>query len=129
MSYRIRVPRRVTREALLPRRQLPPPPPLYPIQSAGQVPPDVPLTPLPSPGDQKKKVLGALAVLVLLVLFLMWMDNQQKKKDMEANVDDRPRPSKRSTARMARDLYKRLEKNGGVSETTMRSLAQLSRED
>lgn len=126
MSYRIHPPRRVTREALLPRRSQPQPPPIYPIQVVGDVPPDIPLAPLPQPDDRKKKVLGALAVLAILIIFLIWLDGQQKKK--VAQNRERSRPSKRSTAQMAKDLYRRLEKNGGVSETTMRSLAQISRD-
>lgn len=66
---------------------------------------------------------GLIIVLVLMAL-LWWVNQQSAPKPVEKN---RGRASKQSTKEMARNLYKRLEKRGGVNDTTMRSLKALGR--
>jgi len=122
MSYHVPPPRRV---AL--RRPDPPTYPLYPL-ALHEVPPEVPLVPLSQNArdrDVGRKILIGIAIVVVILAVLAWLEERERKVERNAG---RERREKRSTAQMAKDLYARLEQRGGVSETTMRSLAQLSRE-
>lgn len=113
MSYHLYRPRRTR----IPRRS-PAPVPYYPL-------PAYPLVPLsaapPSNHRIRNNIIGIVVVLVL-VAFLYWL-NQQGQRPVRRNS----RPSKQSTSVMARNLYKRLQMRGGVNDTTMHSLRQLSR--
>lgn len=139
MTYRVRPPRHVSRRALLApgnyvhqqnesrQNESLQIPVLYPLSGPGDLPPGVALQPLPDPKKaERDKAIKILVGLVLVVVFLMWLDNRNKR-EMEENSRERSRPSKRSTAQMAKDLYDRLDKRGDVNENVMRSLAQLSR--
>lgn len=123
MSYHLPA-RRVTRPSAQPLAY-----PLYPLAALHQVPPEVPLAPLPSQNarerDIGRKVLIGVVVVVVILAFLAWLDARDRRVERNARQERR---DKRSTAQMARDLYDRLEERGGVSETTLRSLAQLSRD-
>jgi hypothetical protein len=98
--------------------------PRYPLALAA---PDAlaPVAP-PSTGltrsEVVRKVLIVLAVLVLLFLLLRWLSNKDKVRENRGR-----RVQKMSTSEMAGRLKARLERRGGVSATTMQSLAQLSR--
>jgi hypothetical protein len=90
----------------------------------------VPLQPLQSaplqrqPGPDLKQLLLVVVVVIAILVLMYWLDkmsNQQPARPV------RPNTRKQSTAEMARNLYNRLEKRGGVATTTMRSLKQLGR--
>lgn len=120
MSYHLHEPRRISRRAAPQRVQVPtyslaPYENLLPLSAAE--PPQSGLTPT------AKKVI-AIIVVVLLVLALLWWLDQREKREVKPN---RSPIRKQSTAAMAKSLYERLQDRGGVDETTMRSLAQLSR--
>lgn len=101
--------------------------PLYPLASAQQnLPANVPLVPLQAPPDNsKKKLLIGILLVVGLLALLAWLNSREEK--LESNPRPRSDVKKQSTAQMAKNLYRRLEARGGVSESTMRSLAQLAR--
>jgi hypothetical protein len=122
MSYHVSQPRRVS------RRRLPAATgavQYYPLPGPGVLP--YQLLPLadvaPAPRDKTKELLMVLAVIVVIAAIMWWVD-QQQQKELKPN---RSRAKKQSTAVMAKNLYKRLEDRGGVSDTTMRSLKQLGR--
>jgi len=69
-------------------------------------------------------VLKAIAVVVAIAVVLYLLDRMNGEDDAPV----KPNPGKKmSTRDMAKKLYERLEKNGDVNETTMRSLAQIGR--
>lgn len=125
MSYHLSVPRRVTARRL---PQQPPVYPLYPLASIHPVPPGVSLSPLPSQDarerDVGRKILIGIVVVVVILAILAWLGEQERGVERNRGQERRV---KRSTSQMAKDLYERLEGRSGVSETTMRSLAQLAR--
>lgn len=99
--------------------------PVYPLQAA---PPQ--LLPLSeaqasSAGLSREKKLLIVVVVILAVVALLWWLDRREKDQLQKNK--RTRVRKQSTAAMAKNLYQRLQDRGGVDETTMRSLAQLSR--
>lgn len=118
MSYQLFQPRRTSRR--LPARNTGAPVPYYPL-------PDYSLVPLseaqPAPDHTLRNFIIGAVVVLALIAFLYWL-NQRSTRPVRRNSR---RPSKQSTAVMARNLYKRLETRGGANETTMRSLRQLSR--
>ena len=104
-----------------------PQPPNYRIPPGMQLVPIQPLQSLPvtqrDAFDLKKLLLAVVVVIAILVL-MYWLDKMANQK---AERPVRPNTRKQSTAEMARNLYSRLEKRGGVATTTMRSLKQLGR--
>lgn len=70
-----------------------------------------------------KNVLIAVAVILIAVAVMWWLDQQNQK----AVTPNRSRVKKQSTSEMAKNLYKRLDGRGGANETTLRSLQQLGR--
>jgi hypothetical protein len=70
-------------------------------------------------------MLKALLIVVAIAIALFIMDKMSEGSEPEALA---PNPGKKmSTRDMAKKLYDRLEKNGSINETTMRSLAQIGR--
>jgi hypothetical protein len=97
-------------------RQVEKAPPMVPL---GQVS----LLPVPKP-DMMKTMMTGLLIVVLLMAFLWWLDQQNQKRPVTPN---RSRASKQSTKEMANNLYKRLDKRGGANPGTLRSLKALGR--
>jgi hypothetical protein len=86
----------------------------YPLLPLSQVP----STALAPPGldANTKRLLMFIGVLLLAAIIFSLLN---KKKPVRRNA-----PVKRlSTPELAKNLYERLERRGGASETTMRSLA------
>lgn len=84
--------------------------------------PLVPLAQVPStalaPVGMSPATKRALVILGILILVLIAITAFSKKKTVKRNA-----PVKRlSTPELAKNLYERLERRGGASETTMRSL-------
>lgn len=120
MSYHLPAPRR--------RTGAPTRPPLYALDAFGavvplsQVPPTQPSVPSLENAAIRKLIVAA--VVVAAVVALIWWINEQRKK-VGRNPARRRRASRQSTREMARNLHRRLEKQGGANERVMRSLAQL----
>jgi len=104
-----------------------PQPPNYRVPPGMQL---VPLQPLQAPPVTQreafdlKKLLMVVVVVIAILVLMYWLD---KMSNQEPARPVRPNTRKQSTAEMARNLYSRLEKRGGVATTTMRSLKQLGR--
>lgn len=110
--------------------------PLYsltPMPSAQQ-PTPVSQPALPVLGQSKpagmdptvKKVLIGLAIVLAVAALVYWLDQQLEAAEKPVRRNRGP-AKKMSTSEMAKNLYSRLERRGGVSDTTMRSLRALSR--
>lgn len=97
-----------------PRVRSAPVPPLLPIMPLAQVPES-------GMSATTKKVIVIVVVLLLIVGLLYLMDERRAPKRNPSRL------RKASTAELAKRLYDRLERNGRAHETTMRSLAQISR--
>jgi len=74
----------------------------------------------PEAGVSKRELMVAIAVIVLLIAFMYWVNQQERPVQR-----NRSRVKKQSTQEMAKNLYKRLDGRGGVNDTTMRSLRAL----
>ena len=124
MSYHVAKPRRLSRRRRPAARTAVP---YYPLPASGAPYQLLPLSdaalPAPAPRDRTKELMTVLVIVVIIAAVLWWVD-QQNQKELKPN---RSRAKKQSTAAMAKNLYKRLEARGGVSDTTMRSLKQLGR--
>lgn len=133
MSYHL-PPSRVPGLLARPQQRQPLPPyPIYPLAAAQPLPPGVELQPLPRQRRfGLREILIGVAVVLVIMLVLYWLDQRRRRREraeVRANAREveRINSRKRSTAQMAKDLYRRLEERGGANETTMRSLAQLSK--
>jgi hypothetical protein len=73
---------------------------------------------------QMKALVVAIVVVLIVVALLWWIERMSGERELQRNSRS---PRKQSTAQMAKNLYQRLQDRGGVDHTTMRSLAQLSR--
>lgn len=90
--------------------------------------PMYPLAIAPPPPERQgmDPLLKALAVALAIAVVLYLIDRMTRERADAEPV--KPNPGKKmSTRDMAKKLYERLEKNGDVNDTTMRSLAQLGR--
>lgn len=68
-----------------------------------------------------RRLLIAAAVIFVALVVAYWLYKRSRRRVR------RNRAARTSTAEMARQLHRRLEERGGVSDTTLRSLAQLAR--
>jgi hypothetical protein len=83
---------------------------------------------VPKPGmdPMVKKVMVGIAVVLVIAALVYWLDQQMKQGEAPVRKN-RGAAKKMSTGELAKNLYSRLERRGGVSDTTMRSLRALSR--
>jgi cytoskeletal protein RodZ len=90
---------------------------LLPLQSA-----EAP----PAPVLGGRAILIAVVVVVAILAFLWWLDRQEREREQPRR---RMRPNRHAatqdTAELARTLYRRLEDEGRVNDTTLRSLQRL----
>lgn len=123
MSYVTYNPRPTRR----PRRRAPAPPqpvyPAYPIQplSAAEVEPR---------NNMWRGILIAVAIVVGLLVLMYVLDRYFGEQSERAEEPDKPkrrRVEKMSTETLAKNLYKRLEKKGHASDTTMNALRQIGK--
>jgi hypothetical protein len=78
----------------------------------------------PALSPQVKALVAVIVIIAIVLAILWWLDRLSAQNRVRRN----PSPvQKQSTAQMAKNLYQRLQARGGVDETAMRSLAQLSR--
>ena len=68
--------------------------------------------------EQRKKIL-LLVLAIIAVLAILWMAN---RKPAPAPMSRNKAAKKLSTPELAKNLYERLERRGGASDTMMRSL-------
>ena len=54
----------------------PAPYPLYPLAVVEPLPASIPLTPLPRPRVDRRKLIVAIVLAVLLIAFLLWLERQ-----------------------------------------------------
>lgn len=86
----------------------------YPLVPLSQVP-STALVPIGmSPATKRALVILGILILVLIAITVF----SEKKKSVQRNA----RVKRMSTPEMAQNLFERLERRGGASETTMRSL-------
>lgn len=117
MSYHLTQPPPLRRRSApqVPYPTYPVPYPTYPLSMAPAAPPA---------SEGMDPALKALVIVVAVVVALYLLDR------LTGEEEEAPKPNpgkKMSTRDMARKLYERLEKNGDINETTMRSLAQIGR--
>lgn len=122
MSYHLPAQRRPLADSVHPAYSLQPLPPS----------PTTPLAQAPAPAQaagmdpMTKKILIGIAVAVVIAAILYWLDQQSGGASRPVKRN-RGTAKKMSTGELAKNLYSRLERRGGVSDTTMRSLRALSK--
>lgn len=123
MSYHLVAPSSLA-DSIHPLYALSPMPTQQPVAS----PPPVLGQETPAPGMDPtlKKVLIGVAVVLVIAALVYWLDEQMGESSKPVRKN-RGAAKKMSTGELAKNLYSRLERRGGVSDTTMRSLRALSR--
>lgn len=104
--------------------------PVYSLQTAAP-PPLVPLSQAleaqkPPMDPRLKKIIIGVIVAVVVAAVAYWI-SQQEAPSRPVRPNRRGAAKKMSTNELAKNLYSRLEKRGGVADTTMRSLRALSK--
>lgn len=125
MSYTTYNPR-----PLRPRRRVAPPQPPQPVYPAYPIQPLSAAEP-PAKNTMWRGILIAVAVVVGLLVLLYVLDRyfgeERQERDTVPEKPQRRRVEKMSTETLAKNLYKRLEKKGHASDTTMNALRQIGK--
>lgn len=123
MSYHPYTPRPLRRPRARPAPQ--PPQPVYPAY------PVQPLSSAETLAPNKnvwRGLLIAIAVVVGLLVLMYVLDRYfGEQADAEPEKPKRRRVEKMSTETLAKNLYKRLDKNGDASDATMNALRQIGK--
>jgi hypothetical protein len=123
MSYHLVAPRSLADSIhpLYSLQPLPTQPQPQPLPVLAQAPEKKPMDP-----ELKKFLIGVgVVIAIALVMYLIEQYSSSPKKVTKNRR--RSTAKKMSTGELAKNLYSRLERRGGVADTTMRSLRNLSR--